>query len=57
MSVSIEKGLSRREGLSVIEGLGGEGDIEAEDEIGDFILLESEESILLESVGSSLVQE
>ena len=57
MSVSIEKGLSRREGLSVIEGLGGEGDIEAEDEIGDFILLESEESILLESVGSSLVLE
>lgn len=56
-SVSVEKGLSRREGLSFIVGEGTGGEELPSDEIGDFILLENENSIFLEGVGSSLVLE
>ena len=57
MSVSIEKGISRQEGLSFTRGLGTAGFIESVDEIGDFILLEDENSIFVEDGGSSLVIE
>lgn len=57
MSVSLEKGLTRTKGLSFEKGEGFLGDIEFELEIGDFILYENEESILLEAVGGSLVLE
>ena len=56
-SVSIEKGLSRREGLTFLRGSGTGGADASEDEIGDFILLEDENSVFLEDVGSSLVLE
>ena len=56
-SVSIEKGLSRKKGLSFLRGEGAGGDDAFEEEIGDFILLEDENSVFLEDVGSSLVLE